>query len=101
MKEGDEIIVPANTYIATILAITDNRLKPVLVEPDIHTYNLDFTLIERNITKRSKAILPVHLYGKICWSEEMEQIVKNNGLKIIEDNPELRTNIRIMVADQI
>src|SRR5665647_622627 len=59
MKEGDEIIVPANTYIASILAITDNRLKPVLVEPDLETYNLDISLIERHITSRTKAIMAV------------------------------------------
>lgn len=86
LNEGDEVIVPANTYIATILAITDNRLKPVLVEPDILTYNLDLQLLERNITKKTKAILPVHLYGKICWSDEMEKLAKEHGLKIIEDN---------------
>ena len=86
MQQGDEIIVPANTYIATILAITDSRLKPVLVEPDIHTYNLNISLIEQHITERTKAIMVVHLYGKICWSEELESIAKRNNLKIIEDN---------------
>ena len=77
MQEGDEVIVPANTYIASILAISDNRLKPVLVEPDINTYNLDISLIEKNITARTKAILIVHLYGRVCWSEELENIAKN------------------------
>lgn len=86
MKEGDEVIVPANTYIATILAITDNRLKPVLVEPDINTYNLDVLLIEKYITDRTKAIMVVHLYGQLCWSEELELIAKHYNLKIIEDN---------------
>ncbi len=86
MQEGDEIIVPANTYIATILAITDNRLKPVLVEPDIHTYNLNISIIEQLITKRTKAIMVVHLYGRICWSKELELIAKRHNLKIIEDN---------------
>lgn len=86
MKEGDEVIVPANTYIATILAITDNRLKPVLVEPDIHTYNLDISLIEQHITPRTRAIMVVHLYGQVCWSEELEHIAKKYNLKIIEDN---------------
>lgn len=85
-REGDEIIVPSNTYIATILAITDNRLKPVLVEPDISTYNLDLSLIEENITEKTKAIMIVHLYGRICWSEELEKIAKKFSLKIIEDN---------------
>ncbi len=86
MKEGDEIIVPANTYIATMLAITDNRLKPVLVEPDINTYNLDISLIEQHITTRTRAIMVVHLYGQVCWSEELENIAKKYKLKIIEDN---------------
>ena len=86
MKEGDEVIVPANTYIATILAITDNRLKPVLVEPDINTYNLDISLIEQHITDRTRAIMPVHLYGQVCWSDELELIAKKYNLKIIEDN---------------
>ena len=86
MQEGDEVIVPANTYIATILAITDNRLKPVLVEPDINTYNLDISLVEQHITSRTRAIMVVHLYGRVCWSEELENIAKKHKLKIIEDN---------------
>ena len=86
MQEGDEVIVPANTYIASILAISDNRLKPVLVEPDINTYNLDISLIEKQITSRTKAIMVVHLYGRVCWSEELEAIAKKYKLKIIEDN---------------
>ncbi len=86
MQKGDEVIVPANTYIATILAITDNDLKPVLIEPDIQTYNLDITQLEKHITPRTKAIMVVHLYGQICWSEELESIAKRHNLKIIEDN---------------
>jgi dTDP-4-amino-4,6-dideoxygalactose transaminase len=86
MQEGDEVIVPANTYIASILAISDNRLKPVLVEPDINTYNLDISLIEKHITSRTKAIMVVHLYGRVCWSEELETIAKKYDLKIIEDD---------------
>lgn len=86
MQEGDEVIVPANTYIASILAISDNRLKPVLVEPDINTYNLDISLIEQHITPRTRAIMVVHLYGQVCWSEELETIAKKHNLKIIEDN---------------
>lgn len=86
MEEGDEIIVPANTYIATILAITDNNLTPVLVEPDINTYNLDISQIEKHISTKTKAILLVHLYGKVCWSAELESIAKKHNLKIIEDN---------------
>jgi len=86
MKEGDEIIVPANTFIATFLAITDNRLKPVLVEPDIRTYNISIPDIESHITSRTKAIMVVHLYGRACWSEELEAVAKKYNLKIIEDN---------------
>ena len=86
MKEGDEIIVPANTFIATILAITDNRLTPVLLEPDISTFNLDISLIEQHITSRTRAIMVVHLYGRVCWSKELEDIAKRYDLKIIEDN---------------
>ena len=86
MQEGDEVIVPANTYIASILAISDNRLKPVLVEPDIETYNIDTSQIEKHITSRTKAILVVHLYGRICWSEHLESIAKKYKLKIVEDN---------------
>jgi dTDP-4-amino-4,6-dideoxygalactose transaminase len=86
MMVGDEVIVPANTYIATILAITDNQLIPVLVEPDISTYNLNFSLIEQHITRRTKAIMVVHLYGQACWSTQLEEIAKKYNLKIIEDN---------------
>ena len=86
MQEGDEVIVPANTYIASILAISDNRLKPVLVEPEIFTYNLDISLIEKHITPRTRAIMVVHLYGQICWSDDLVAIAKKYNLKIIEDN---------------
>ena len=86
MQEGDEIIVPANTYIASVLAITDNRLVPVLVEPDLETYNLDLTKIESKITSKTKAIMVVHLYGRACWSADLESLAKIHDLKIIEDN---------------
>ena len=86
LVEGDEIIIPANTYIATLLAITDNRLKPILVEPDFNTYNIAIDKIEEKITKRTKAILIVHLYGRICWSKEIKRIANKYQLKIIEDN---------------
>lgn len=86
MKEGDEVIVPANTFIASILAITENRLVPVPVEPDIRTYNLDISLIEQYITDKTRAIMVVHLYGKACWSSELESIARKYKLKIIEDN---------------
>jgi dTDP-4-amino-4,6-dideoxygalactose transaminase len=86
MKEGDEIIVPGNTYIASILAITDNRLVPILIEPDIDSYNLDISLIENHITDRTRAIMVVHLYGQACWSRDLEEIALRHNLKIIEDN---------------
>ena len=69
MQEGDEVIVPANTYIASILSVTENRLKPVLVEPDINTLQIDDTLIEQAITERTRAIMIVHLYGRCAYTE--------------------------------
>jgi dTDP-4-amino-4,6-dideoxygalactose transaminase len=86
MKEDDEVIVPANTYIASILAITDNNLIPILVEPDLNTYNLDIDLIESKITSKTKAIMVVHLYGCVCWSDKLEALAQKYNLKIIEDN---------------
>jgi dTDP-4-amino-4,6-dideoxygalactose transaminase len=86
MKEGDEIIVPANTYIATILAITDNRLVPVLVEPDINTYNIDPNNIEDKITDRTRGIMIVHLYGRNAMHQGIQSLVKKYSLKLIEDN---------------
>lgn len=86
LKEGDEILVPANTYIASILAISDNNLKPVLIEPDPETYNLDLSRIESHITDKTKAIMVVHLYGKACWDESFNTIASKYNLKIIEDS---------------
>jgi len=86
LKEGDEVIVPANTYIASILAITENRLKPILVEPDERTYNLDPKLIEQAITPKTKAILAVHLYGQLANMLEINKIAKKNNLLVIEDS---------------
>lgn len=86
MQEGDEVIVPANTYIASLLAISDNQLVPVLVEPDAQNFNLDINLIEQHITSKTKAIMVVHLYGQICWSEKLVALAKKYDLKIIEDN---------------
>ncbi|MEI8273270.1 MAG: DegT/DnrJ/EryC1/StrS family aminotransferase [Paludibacter sp.] len=86
MQEGDEVIVPANTYIASILAITENNLKPVLVEPDIHTYQIDDSLIEQAITSRTKAIMIVHLYGQCAYTEKIGELCKKYQLKLIEDN---------------
>ena len=84
-KDGDEIIVPSNTYIATILSILHCKLKPVLVEPDITTYNIDPLKIQGKITARTKAILVVHLYGKVCDMQSIVSIAGANGLKVIED----------------
>lgn len=86
LKEGDEIIVPANTFIASILAITDNKLCPVFVEPDLKTYNIDAKLIEKAITKRTKAIMIVHLYGQIAFNETINELVKKHNLLLIEDS---------------
>jgi dTDP-4-amino-4,6-dideoxygalactose transaminase len=86
MQKDDEVIVPANTYIATLLAISDNGLTPVLVEPDIHTYNIDISKIEEKITAKTKAIMLVHLYGRAVFSEEIYRLAEKYDLKIIEDN---------------
>ncbi|GEM76054.1 DegT/DnrJ/EryC1/StrS family aminotransferase [Vibrio sagamiensis] len=85
LLEGDEVIVPANTYIASILAITENNLVPVLVEPDIDTYNLTKEGIEAAISPRTKAVLPVHLYGLISPMPEIMQIAKEHDLLVLED----------------
>jgi dTDP-4-amino-4,6-dideoxygalactose transaminase len=86
LKEGDEIIVPANTYIASILAITANHLIPILIEPDLNTYNINPFLIEEKITNRTKGIMIVHLYGKNAMHPEIQRLVCKYNLKLIEDN---------------
>ncbi len=86
MQPGDEVIVPANTYIATILAITENGLKPVLVEPRLNTLEIDDDWIEEVITPRTKAICIVHLYGRCAYTEKIGQLCKKYNLKLIEDN---------------
>jgi len=85
LKEGDEVIVPANTYIASILAITENKLVPVLVEPDIATYNINPDNIEASITDKTKAILPVHLYGALADMSAIMDIAKRHHLLVLED----------------
>ena len=85
MKPGDEVIVPANTYIATILAITENVLKPVLVEPKINTLEIDDDLIEAAITPKTKAIAIVHLYGRCAYTDKIGYLCKKYNLKLIED----------------
>lgn len=86
MKPGDEVIVPANTFIASILAISDNLLTPVFVEPDINTYNIDISKIEEKITNKTKAIMIVHLYGHTVFSNDLLALAKKYNLKIVEDN---------------
>ncbi len=84
-QAGEEVIVPSNTYIATILSIVQNQLKPVLVEPDIQTYNIDPAKIEEKITSKTRAIMIVHLYGKMCAMDKIMAIAKRYNLKVIED----------------
>jgi dTDP-4-amino-4,6-dideoxygalactose transaminase len=86
MKDRDEVIVPSNTYIASILAISKNNLVPVLVEPEIDTYLLDWAKIEEKITSKTKAIMPVHLYGQTCQMDKINEIAKKYNLKVIEDS---------------
>lgn len=86
MKPGDEIIVPANTYIASVLAISDNDLLPVFVEPDEKTFNIDIQKIEENISEKTKGIMLVHLYGRVVFSDELKNLAQKHSLKIIEDN---------------
>ena len=84
-NEGDEILVPSNTYIASILAISANNLTPILVEPNLNTYNLDPLMLEAKITSKTKAILPVHLYGQLCDMYRINSIAQKYNLKVIED----------------
>lgn len=86
MQPGDEVIVPANTYIATILGITENGLKPVLVEPKLNTLEIDDDKIEEVITPRTKAIALVHLYGRCAYTDRIGDICKKYNLKLVEDN---------------
>lgn len=86
LKEGDEVIVPANTYIASILAITENRLVPVLVEPNVKTYNIDVAGIEKKITGKTKAIMAVHLYGQVAEMQGIGKLAAKHGLLVIEDS---------------
>ncbi len=86
INDGDEVIVPANTYIASILAISENNLVPILVEPDINTYLIDPNKIEEKITSKTKVIMPVHLYGQTCEMDEINKIAEKYNLKVIEDS---------------
>lgn len=86
LREGDEVIVPANTYIASLLAVTENRLVPVLVEPDKSTYNLCAVKVKSAITSRTKAILPVHLYGQLADMPAIIELARENNLLVLEDS---------------
>ena len=86
LKDGDEVIVPANTYIASILAISENNLTPILVEPELATYNLCPTNVAKAITNKTKVILPVHLYGQISNMPEIMVIAKKYNLLVLEDS---------------
>lgn len=86
LKDGDEVIVPANTYIASILSITENGLKPVLVEPNIDTLEIDDTLIDKAITRKTRALLLVHLYGRCAMTERIATICRERKLLLVEDN---------------
>lgn len=86
LHDGDEIIVPANTYIATILAITENSLTPVLTEPRLDTLQIDPERIEKNITSRTRAVMIVHLYGRLAYTERIGELCKKHDLLLLEDN---------------
>ena len=86
LHEGDEVVVPANTYIASILAVTDNRLKPVFVEPDRETLQIDDSLIEQAITPRTRAIMVVHLYGRCAYTDCIGELCNSRNLLLVEDN---------------
>jgi len=86
LHDGDEVIVPANTYIATILSVTENQLKPVLVEPNIDTLQIDENLIEQVISPRTKAVLIVHLYGRCAYTEKIATICQQHHILLLEDN---------------
>ena len=86
MEEGDEVIVPANTYIASVLAITENKLKPVFVEPDPHTFQIDSGKIEAAIGSKTKAIMVVHLYGRCAYDDTIAGLIEKYNLRLIEDN---------------
>ncbi|KTD34002.1 DegT/DnrJ/EryC1/StrS family aminotransferase [Legionella israelensis] len=85
IKEGDEVIVPANTYIASVLAITENRLTPVFVEPDEHSYNITLENIKAAVTAKTRVILPVHLYGRLCEMQNIISFAKKHRLLVLED----------------
>ena len=95
MSAGDEVIVPANTYIASVLAITENQLTPVFVEPDPQTFQIDSTRIEQAIGSSTKAIMIVHLYGRCAYNNIIADLCKKYNLKLIEDN-----DLRIKIGEE-
>ena len=86
LRDGDEVIVPANTYIASVLAISENKLRPVLCDINIDTMNMDTSLLDGLVTEHTRAIMPVHLYGTPCWDNELMGVARKYNLHIIEDN---------------
>lgn len=86
LREGDEVIIPANTYIASVLAVTDNGLKPVFVEPNEETLQIDDTLIEQAITSRTRVVMIVHLYGRCAYTEHVGELCRKYNLLLVEDN---------------
>ena len=100
LHEGDEVIVPANTFIASILSITENRLKPVLVEPRLDTFQIDDALIEQAITPRTRAVMIVHLYGRCAYTERIAAICRKHNLLLIEDNAQAHGCIVPFVATE-
>lgn len=86
MKPGDEVIVPANTYVASVLAVSDNGLVPVFAEPDLRTMNLDTSRLEEYVSPRTRAVMTVHLYGRACFDGRLADLARRHNLKIVEDN---------------
>ena len=86
LQEGDEVLVPANTFIATVLAITENRLKPVFVDVEEYTLDLNLAVLEHAITEQTKVLMLVHLYGRCTYNERIQRLCQENGLLLIEDN---------------
>lgn len=86
LRPGDEVIVPGNTFMASVLAVTDNALIPRFVEPSVHTHNLDTSLLQAAITPRTRAILVVHLYGRACWDSLLTDVARRHNLLVVEDN---------------
>jgi dTDP-4-amino-4,6-dideoxygalactose transaminase len=106
LQDGDEIIVPANTYIATVLAISENGLKPVFVEPDTITYNLTLEEIEKALTIKTKAIIAVHLYGRICPMDEIMSLANEKNLLVLRILPNrmvlvLIASVRVLGGMQV